>query len=117
ATVRLHSVLYIITLLNSPKMIEVILTYPTPEGLQEIKIEGEKTSFGRGSEAEHRFADNGLSRLNSMIYCDGDRVWIVDENSTNGTFVNGERAAPAGTPLKSGDVVKIGNSTKLTVRF
>lgn len=98
-------------------MLEVTLTYPTPEGSREIKIEGEKTSFGRGSEADHRFADDGLSRLNSVIYREGDRIWIVDENSTNGTFVNGMRAAPAGTPLRNGDIVKIGNSTNLTVRL
>src|SRR5438067_7360001 len=98
-------------------MIEVTLTYPTPEGSQEIKIESDKTTFGRGGDADYRFDDQGLSRLNSVIYRDGDRVWIVDDNSTNGTFVNGTPAAGAGTPLKSGDVVKIGNGTRLTVRF
>ena len=60
-------------------MIEVILTYPTPEGSQEISVEGEKTSFGRGSEADYRFDDDGLSRLHSTVYRDGARVWIVDE--------------------------------------
>ena len=48
-------------------------------------------SFGRGSEADHRFADDGLSRLHATIYREDGRVWIVDENSSNGTFVNGER--------------------------
>src|SRR6266487_7093124 len=98
-------------------MIEVTLTYPTPQGSQEIKIDGDKTSFGRSGDADYRFDDEGLSRLNSVIYRDGDRVWIVDENSTNGTFVNGAPVAGAGTPLKNGDVVKIGNGTRLTVRI
>src|SRR5438067_11197178 len=98
-------------------MIEVTFTYPTPEGSREIKIDRDKTSFGRGGDADYRFDDEGLSRLNSVIYRDDDRVWIVDENSTNGTFVNGVPAAGAGTPLKNGDVVKIGNSTRLTARI
>ena len=98
-------------------MLEITLTYPTPEGTQEIRIEGERTSFGRGSEAEHRFADDGLSRLHATIYREGERLWVVDENSSNGTFVNGQKAAPAGTPLRNGDVVKIGNATNLTVQI
>jgi pSer/pThr/pTyr-binding forkhead associated (FHA) protein len=98
-------------------MLEVILTYPTPVGSQEIPIDRERTSFGRGSDATHRFDDNSLSRLHATVYRDGDRVWIVDENSANGTFVNGQPAAPAGTPLRSGDTVKIGNETILKVYF
>jgi hypothetical protein len=98
-------------------MLEVTLTYPTPEGSREIRIDGERTTFGRGSEAVNRFADDGLSRLHATIYRDGDRVWIVDENSSNGTFVNGQRTAPAGTPLRHGDTVRIGHRTELTVRM
>ncbi len=98
-------------------MLEVSLTYPTPDGSQEIRIDGERLSFGRGSEADQRFADDGLSRLHATVYRDGNRVWIVDENSSNGTFVNGERAAPAGTPLRNGDVIKIGHRTNLNVRI
>ncbi|MGH9946334.1 MAG: FHA domain-containing protein [Pyrinomonadaceae bacterium] len=98
-------------------MLDVRLTYPTPEGSQEISIEGAKTTFGRGSEAEYRFVDDGLSRLHASVYREGDRVWIVDENSANGTFVNAQPVAAAGTPLHNGDSIKIGNSTILNVRI
>jgi pSer/pThr/pTyr-binding forkhead associated (FHA) protein len=98
-------------------MVEVVLTYPTPEGSQEIAVEGEKMSFGRGSEADFRFPDDGLSRLHSTVYREEERIWIVDENSTNGTFVNGERVAGGGMPLRSGDQIKIGHNTKLNVRI
>lgn len=98
-------------------MSEVVLTYPTPEGSQEILIENERTSFGRGSDADHNFADDGLSRLHATIYRDGERIWIVDENSTNGTSVNGEKVSSSGTPLKNGDSIKIGHYTTLNVRI
>ncbi|MDI1242777.1 MAG: FHA domain-containing protein [bacterium] len=98
-------------------MLEVILTYPTPAGSQEIPIDRERTSFGRGTDATHRFDDNSLSRLHATVYRDGDRVWIVDENSANGTFVNGQPTASAGTPLRDGDTIKIGNETYLKVYF
>jgi hypothetical protein len=98
-------------------MLEIVLIHPTEEGSQEIALTGEKTSFGRGSEADFRFADDGLSRLHATVYREGERVWIVDENSTNGTFVNGEKVNSGGTPLENGDVVKIGHYTKLKVKF
>ena len=98
-------------------MLEVILTYPTPDGSKEVWIESERTTFGRGGDATVRFADEGLSRLHATVYREGDRIWIVDENSSNGTFVNGQRAAPAGTPLRNGDEIKIGNQTLLSVHM
>jgi pSer/pThr/pTyr-binding forkhead associated (FHA) protein len=98
-------------------MLEVVLTYPTQMGSEEIVIANERTSFGRGGENDHHFDDDGLSRLHATIYRDGDRVWIVDENSTNGTTVNGEKVSGSGTPLRNGDSVKIGNHTTLNVRI
>ena len=98
-------------------MKEVILICSTPEGTEEIHIEGDKLSFGRGSDVDVRLDDQGLSRLNSTIYREGDDVWMVDENSTNGTFINGEAAYPNGTPLQNGDSIKIGNYTNIKVRI
>ncbi|HEX9959972.1 MAG TPA: FHA domain-containing protein [Pyrinomonadaceae bacterium] len=98
-------------------MPEVFLTYPTPEGSREIALGGDRISMGRGSDADLRFDDDGLSRLHATIHREGEKVWILDENSTNGTFVNGEKVPPAGTPLHDGDRVKIGHYTDLRIRF
>jgi len=98
-------------------MLDITLTRSTPEGPDEIAVTGERTSFGRGSESDYRFSDDGLSRVHATIYRDGDRVWVVDENSTNGTFVNGQQVKPAGTPLNNGDIIRIGNFTNLGVRI
>lgn len=98
-------------------MLEVSITYPTPDGSREIRVDGGKLTFGRGSDADQRFADDGLSRVHATVYREGDRVWIVDENSSNGTFVNGERVTGAGTPLRNGDSIRIGPGTTLKVRI
>lgn len=98
-------------------MTEVFLTYPTPEGSREIALSGDRISMGRGSDADLRFDDDGLSRLHATIHREGEKVWILDENSTNGTFVNGEKVPPSGTPLYHGDRVKIGHYTDLRIRF
>jgi pSer/pThr/pTyr-binding forkhead associated (FHA) protein len=97
-------------------MLEVILTYQNEEGSQQIVLEEGKITFGRGSDADYRFNDNGLSRLHASIHREGDNVWILDENSTNGTFVNGEKVRPGGTPLRHGDEILIGNRTVIKVK-
>ncbi len=96
-------------------MLEVLLTVGTGSDPRSIVIEEYRNTFGRGSDAAFQFDDHGLSRLNSTIYRDGDRIWIVDENSTNGTLINGSPADAAGTPLRDGDTIKIGNSTTIAV--
>lgn len=95
-------------------MTEVLLK-DRKEGGVEIPVPEGRTTLGRGSDASHRLDDEGLSRLHASIFREGDRFWVVDENSTNGTFVNGEKVGPRGTVLKDGDEVSIGNSTELLV--
>ncbi len=98
-------------------MLEVILTYRTDETSGEIPLEDGKITFGRGSEADQQFGDDGLSRIHATVFREGDNVWITDENSTNGSFVNGERVKPNGTILFNGDKIKIGNYTTLAVKI
>lgn len=98
-------------------MLEVYLTLQTDEGLREIALGEGKASFGRGGEADYRIADDGLSRLHATVYREGDNVWITDENSTNGSFVSGERVRPNGTILRNSDLIKIGNHTTIAVRI
>jgi hypothetical protein len=97
-------------------MLDVRLTYPTPEGSREISVDPGRITFGRG-DVTVRFDDEGLSRVHATVYREGERVWIVDENSSNGTFVNGVQVFGSGTPLKNGDNIKIGNSTSMNVRM
>jgi pSer/pThr/pTyr-binding forkhead associated (FHA) protein len=95
-------------------MIKVSVVYPTPEGSQEVPL-GSKLSFGRGKDVDLRFDDEGLSRVHATIYRDDERVWIIDENSTNGTFVNNQKVPPQGMALKNGDRIKAGESTELQI--
>jgi pSer/pThr/pTyr-binding forkhead associated (FHA) protein len=96
-------------------MLEVKLTYPTPDGSEEIPFDGGSLSMGRGSDADLRFDDDGLSRLHATVFREGDKIWVLDEGSTNGTFVNGNPVSPNGTPLRNGDSIKIGHYTNVRV--
>ena len=73
--------------------------------------------IGRGSEADLRVRDPGVSRRHVEIrvrpHDDDVVVTLVDLGSTNGTRVNGKRIQHA--TLDDGAVIEIG-STKMTIR-
>lgn len=94
--------------------LKVVLVYASPEGSREFAVEQGETRIGRG-EVELRFDDSSLSRHHATIFRENERIWILDENSTNGTFVNGVEVAPNGTILSSGDSIRIGN--EMTLQF
>ncbi|HMS40114.1 MAG TPA: FHA domain-containing protein [Pyrinomonadaceae bacterium] len=81
---------------------------------REISLE-EETSIGRTSEARIVLEDVGLSRLNTTFFRDGEDILVVDENSTNGTFVNGKKLSSAPQLIFDGDEIKMGNDTRVRV--
>jgi hypothetical protein len=96
-------------------MIHVTLTIHSSSGKRQVPLTGRSLSFGRGEAADVRLDDRGLSRLHATVHVEGGRVWIVDEGSTNGSFVNGQAVPPSGAPLKDGDRVTIGDETIIQV--
>ncbi len=68
----------------------------------------EPTLIGRSSD-QIRLSDNGTSRLHAEIR-PVNGLWIlVDLDSANGTFLNGQRIASP-TPLQDGDQIKVGST-------
>lgn len=96
-------------------MVEVRLTIYSPAGSREYEMTGGQLSLGRGDEAELKLDDDGLSRLHATIHREDERVWILDEVSTNGTYLNGAQVPSVGSPLADGDEISIGNDTTITV--
>lgn len=74
---------------------------------REIAIAVARFIIGRGETAHLRPASDLVSREHTAIEVRDGRVFIVDLNSRNGTFVNGNRIT--GThEAQSGDAVRIG---------
>ena len=78
--------------------------------------EGE-LSIGRTDLAKLVLDDSGLSRVNTTFFIDDDEVLVTDENSTNGTFLNGEKISGRPKTLRDGDEVKIGSYTTIRVQI
>ena len=70
------------------------------------------TRVGRGSEADIRIDDPGVSRFHAEFLM-GQDVTVRDLGSTNGTFLAGEKVFD--TPLQDGDELRLG-TTSITFR-
>ena len=100
----------------SDKQKKVTLIYPTLDGSREFAVENGELKLGRG-EVDLRLADSSLSRHHATVYRDGDRIWILDNNSTNGTFINNSPAAAQGNILQNGDLIRLGDETTLKLQI
>ena len=85
----------------------VTLHIDAPDGVRELSLE-EELSIGRTSESAVVIGDSGLSRRNTTVFRDGDDILVVDEGSTNGTFLNGERLGTQPRQLRDGDELRLG---------
>src|SRR5438045_3869002 len=69
---------------------------------------GADQMLGRASQAFYRLTDPRASRNHCQVILEGEQVTVLDNSSSSGTFVNGQRVTRQA--LKLGDVVKIGDS-------
>jgi pSer/pThr/pTyr-binding forkhead associated (FHA) protein len=64
------------------------------------------TRIGRGFGSTIQLEDKTVSRRHAIVMQRGERVRLLDDRSSNGTFVNGRRVLEA--ELSDGDVVLLG---------
>jgi hypothetical protein len=59
----------------------------------------------------------GVSRRHALIRPGDQMLYLIDQNSTNGTWVNGQRLLPGRDfPLTDGDVIELG-ALRMTLRI
>jgi len=69
----------------------------------------QRTRIGRDPDAEVFVDDNSISRVQARIERTAHGCVLIDENSKNGTLVNGQRIS-APYVLRSGDSIRIGHT-------
>ena len=75
-------------------------------GDEAFALTSEVTHLGRGITADVRLDDHTVSARHAIVVTRAGRLRILDDRSTNGTFVNGRRVDEA--ELRDGDVVVLG---------
>ena len=78
-------------------------------GALSLTFDGTRIVVGRGLGCEVRLPDPSVSQRHATVRADGPEYTLVDEGSTNGTFVGEARLVPR-TPrtLRHGDLVRVG---------
>jgi pSer/pThr/pTyr-binding forkhead associated (FHA) protein len=63
------------------------------------KIKSQKTLIGSGSDCDVVLQAEGISRKHAVIHSDDDKYYVIDQGSTNGSFINEERLTPGSKTL------------------
>lgn len=77
------------------------------ETVAELTFDGERLLVGRSEHNELRISSRFISRHHALFVRHGKSTFLMDLNSTNGTFVNSRRIS--NLMLKNDDIVLVGN--------
>src|SRR5215470_14806812 len=69
-------------------------------------LKAEKTTVGRVEDNTFQIAEPSVSSHHCEVLLRGNDVIIKDLNSTNGTFINGEKISES--PIKPGQILRLG---------
>lgn len=94
---------------------EAYLTVVAGPNVGEMFRVGKGGDAGRAMEAQFRLTDTEMSRRHARFIARDGRVFVEDLNSTNGTFVNGNRVQLQS--LNDGDKVQVGTQTILRFSY
>jgi pSer/pThr/pTyr-binding forkhead associated (FHA) protein len=97
-------------------MKKVVLHIDSAGEHREVTLKDE-ISIGRTDSAKIVLPDSGLSRVNTTFFREEDEVFVVDENSTNGTFINGEQVFGSPHEVNDRDEITAGNETVIYVEI
>jgi len=78
------------------------------EGLtgRTFELKAEKTTVGRVEDNAFQIPETSVSSHHAELHLRGNDVLVKDLNSTNGTFINGEKITEA--TLKPGQILRLG---------
>jgi len=87
-----------------------VLVRSTTGGDTRLTFDGmQSVVLGRGASCDVRLPDSSVSHRHASLRAQGMDFVLVDEGSSNGTFVGGVRVAPRTSRIvRSGDVVRLG---------
>jgi pSer/pThr/pTyr-binding forkhead associated (FHA) protein len=89
--------------------LSVLVRNPGGSDPPALTFDGDRIVLGRGAFADVRLPDPSVSARHATVRASAGEYVLLDEGSTNGTFVGGVRLTPqAPRTLRSGDLVRLG---------
>ena len=96
--------------MSSPRSSSVIRAESGPLAGQSFALDRSPFSIGRGAGNALVVPDTLASRQHASLELQGERWFLRDLGSSNGTFLNRQAVSDSPQPLRSGDLVGIGDS-------
>lgn len=88
-----------------------IATIKTSEGSTQKVVDGTAFSVGRAPDCVLSIPDVGISRIHILVSIKRGEIYISDQGSSNGTFINGEKIESKRLiHVKPSDDIKLGKS-------
>ncbi len=95
---------------------DVKLISISPKGTRKVfPLVAPVTIFGRQSDCDLQIQLSEISRQHCEIQTEGNKVFLKDRDSANGTFVNGQKITEQ--ELKAGDVFSLANAITFLVQI
>ena len=91
------------------------LNYTDADGDHSFELDRDSTSIGRSAGQDLVLKDPRISRKHVLITRENGVYQVLDQGSTHGSFLNGERIEK--TALKDGDVLQLGSLVALKLHF
>lgn len=77
---------------------------------ERINIDKMNFTIGKGQDADFTINNALISRLHAKIVCQDGQFYVIDNASTNGTYVNGKMIEPnLSVEIKNGDLLRFTN--------
>lgn len=73
---------------------------------EDFVLSKDVTTIGRSRSADITLQDTSVSRIHVRIELRNDQFYVIDNNSSNGTFINRRKVSQS--PLRNGDVLIVG---------
>lgn len=97
---------------GAPAPYLIVITSPSASTVGRMyRISKDEIVLGRGIQSDILVDDDGVSRHHAKIVARGEERWLVDNESTNGTFLNGSKVKEQ--KLREGDKIQMGRATVL----
>lgn len=95
---------------NSRKLVGWLVSYSFSEMGVDFKLYEGRNIIGRDLDCQISLDDNTVSAKHAVLLFRAGRYSITDQQSTQGTFVNGEDIELAPRYLNDGDIIKVGQT-------
>lgn len=95
---------------SSRKLVGWLVSYSLSEMGVDFKLFEGRNIIGRDLDCQIRVDDNTVSAKHAVLLFRAGRYSITDQQSTQGTFVNGEDIELAPRYLNDGDIIKVGQT-------